>query len=204
MTGSGTNSVAASGGLTSFLAEARAAITPRIAVPALLLLVVLTGSNIVLLLNLPAPGERPGAAALLAAFARLAGLLVFLVPLVRILAGSPRPAWKADGAFFLFILVVIFSLALAAGLARAFGMPSDAPRLALRTLAATLIVTPLAPWIVGVASAVPLGADPRRFLRDFGRWLLPLMVWSVLIVTPLAFVHAAVDMALLEGRIGFA
>jgi hypothetical protein len=203
MTEPGMAAPAGAGGLMGFLAEARRAITPAIAVPALLLLVVLAASNIVLLLNIPAPGERPGAAAALAALARLLGLLVFLVPLVRILAGSPRPAWKADGAFFLFILVVILSLALAAGLAAAFGMPSDPPRLALRTLAATLIQTPLAPWIVGVAAAVPLGVDPTRFLRDFGRWLPPLMVWSIILVAPLAFVHAWVDMALLEGRIAW-
>lgn len=203
MTNSGVTAAAANGGLMSFLAEARAAITPRIAVPALLLLVLLTASNIALLLTSPAPGERPDAAVLLAALVRLVGLLVFLVPLVRIMSASLRPAWKADGAFFLFSLVVILSLALAAGLAAAFGMASDPLRLALRTLAATLIVTPLAPWIVGIASAVPLGANPARFLRDFGRWLPPLMVWSVLVVTPLAFVHALVGMALLEGRIGW-
>lgn len=188
-------------GLMDFLADARRAITPQIAVPAVPLLVVLTASNIVLLLNIPAPGERPGAAAALAALARLAGLFVFLVPLVRIMTGSPRPAWKPDGAFFLFILVVILSLALATALAAAFGMPSDPLRLALRTIAATLVLTPLAPWMVGVAAAVPLGIDPRRFLRDFGRWLVPLMVWSLVLTAPLAFVHAWVDMALLEGRI---
>ena len=194
---------AGEGGLVGFLAEARGTMTPRIAVPALLLLVVLTASNIVLLLNIPAPGERPGAAAALAALARLVGLLVFLVPLVRILTDSPRPAWKPDGAFFLFILVVIFSLALAAGLAAIFGMQSDPLRIALRTLAATFILTPLAPWVVGVAAAVPLGTNPTRFLRHFGRWLLPLLVWSLLVVAPLAFAHALVDMALLEGRIAW-
>jgi hypothetical protein len=184
-----------------FLAEARRTIAPGIAMPALLLLIVLTASNIVLLLNIPAPGERPGAAAALAALARLAGLFVFLVPLIRIMTRSPRPPWKLDGAFFLFILVVILSLALAAGLAAAFGMPSDPLRLALRTIATTLVLTPLAPWIVGVAAAVPLATNPMRFLRDLGRWLLPLMVWSLLLTAPLAFVHAWVDMALLEGRI---
>lgn len=194
---------AGAGGPIGFLAEALRSITPRIAVPALLLLIVLTASNIVLLLNIPAPGERPGAAAVLAGLARLVGLFVFVVPLVRILAGSPRPAWKPDGAFFLFILVAILSLALAAGLALACGMPSDPLRLALRTLATTFILTPLAPWIVGVAAAVPLGTNPTRFLRDFGRWLPPLLVWSLLVLAPLAFVHAWVDMALLEGRIAW-
>lgn len=190
-------------GMAGFLAEARQAITPRIAVPALLLLVVLTASNIVLLLNVPAEGERPNAAAALAALARLAGLLVFLVPLIRILAGSRRPAWKPDGAFFLFIPVVVLSLGLAAGVAAAFGMPADPLRLALRTAVTTLVLTPLAPWIVGVAAAVPLGLNPGRFLRDFGRWLVPLMVWGLVLVAPLAFLHAWIDMALLQGRIAW-
>jgi hypothetical protein len=187
----------------SFLTEASRALTPRIAVPALLLLIVLTASNIVLLLNLPAPGERPGAAVALAGLARLVGLLVFLVPLVRIMAESSRPAWKPDGAFFLFALVVLLSLVLGVALAAAFGMPSDPLRLALRTVATTLVLTPLAPWMIGMAAAVPLGANPVRFLRGFGSWLLPLMLWSLVIVTPLAFVHALIDMALLEGRVGW-
>jgi hypothetical protein len=194
---------ASDGGFMGFLREARRAVTARIAVPALVLLAVLTASNIVLLLNIPAAGERPGGMVALAGLARVIGLLVFLVPIVRMLAGSPRPAWKPDGAFFLFILVVILSLLLAAGLALAFGMPSDPLRLALRTVATTLILTPLAPWIVGVAAAVPLGTNPTRFLRDFRRWLAPLMLWSLLLVTPLAFIHALVDMALLEGRIAW-
>jgi hypothetical protein len=194
---------ASDGGFIGFLMEARRAVPARIAVPALLLLGVLTASNIVLLLNIPAAGEPPGGMVALAGLARVVGLLVFLVPIVRMLAGSPRPAWKPDGAFFLFILVVILSLLLAAGLALAFGMPSDPVRLAARTVATTLILTPLAPWIVGVAVAVPLGTNPTRFLRDFRRWLAPLMIWSLLLVTPLAFIHALVDMALLEGRIAW-
>jgi len=198
-----TEAKAVAGGFIVFPAEAYRAITPSVAVPFLLLLVVLTASNIVLLLNIPDPGERVGVAAALAGLARLVGLLVILVPLIRILTGSPRPPWRVDSAFFLFIPVVILSLALAAGLAAAFGMQSDPIRLALRTVATTLVLTPLAPWVVGAAAAVPLGADPRRFLRGFGRWLPPLLVWSLLVVTPLAFVHAWVDTALLEGRIAW-
>lgn len=203
MTQAGLGKSAGAGGLIQFLAEARQSVTPRVAVPALLLLAVLTASNIVLLLNIPLPGEPLDGVAVVAGLARLAGLLVFLVPLVRILAASPRPPWKPDAAFFLFAAVVIASFAVAGGLAAAFGVSPGPLRLALRTLAATLILTPLAPWIVGVAAAVPLGTNPARFLRDFGRWLAPLMVWSLLIVTPLAFIHALVDMALLQGRIGW-
>jgi hypothetical protein len=186
-----------------FLEEARARVTPRILLPAALLLVVLTASNIVLLLNIPAEGERPGGVALLAGLARLLGLFVFLVPLIRKLAGSERPAWKLDGAFFLFIPVVILSVALAAALAAAFGMSSDPVRIAFRSVATTLVLTPFAPWIVGAAAAVPAGANPARFLRDFGRWLPPLLLWSLLLLTPLAFGHAMIDMALLEGRIAW-
>lgn len=191
------------GGLLGFLGEARRTVTPRIALPALLLLVVLTASNIVLLLNIPAEGERPSLAAALAAAGRLIGLLVCLVPLCRILAASPRSPWKPDGAFFLFIPAVLLSMALGVALAAGFGMTSDPLPLALRTIAATLVLAPLAPWIVGVAAAVPLGLDPRRFLRDFGRWLPQLIIWSLLLAAPLAFAHAMIDMALLEGRTGY-
>src|SRR5688572_9165289 len=189
------------GDIFGFLGEARRTVTPRIALPVLLLLVVLTASNIVLLRNLPAEGETPNLAAALAAAARIIGLLVCLVPLCRILTDSPRRPWKLDGAYFLFIPAVLLSLALGVALAFAFGMSSDPLPVALRTIATTLVITPLAPWIVGIAAAVPLGLDPRRFLRDFGRWLPQLVLWSLLLVAPLAFVHAMVDLALLEGRI---
>lgn len=191
------------GGWLGFCGEARRTVTPRIALPALLLLIVLTGSNIILLLNKPPAGEPLGLVASLAGLARVVGLLVFLVPLCRILAGSPRPPWKLDRAFFLFIPVVILSLALAAALAFAFGMSPDPLQLALRTIAATLLLAPLAPWIIGVAAAVPLGLDPRRFLRDFGRWLPQLIFWSLLLAAPLAFAHSMIDMALLEGRVEY-
>ncbi|HEY0012322.1 MAG TPA: hypothetical protein VGB79_05660 [Allosphingosinicella sp.] len=192
---------ASAGWLTGFLGEARAAITRRILLPAAALLAVLTATNIVLLLNLPAPGERAGGVAVLAGAARLAGLLVFLVPLVRILAGSRRPPWRPDGAFFLFAPFVILSLALGAALILAFGDPFDPVRIALRTAATTLILSPLAPWIVGIVAAVPLGLSPTRFLRDFRLWLPPLLIWSLLLVTPVAWLHAVIDVALLQERV---
>lgn len=193
-------------GMLAFVQEARGRLDSGIALPAAALLVVLTASNIGLLLDLPAPGERPGPVLLAAGLARVVGLFFFSVPILRVMAGSERRPWELDGAFFLFYPVAMFSLGVAAVLALLFtdpANPADALRIVLRTGAATAIMAPLAPWLVGIAAAVPLGINPARFLIRFRRWLPHLLFWLLLLVTPLAALHAMIDMALVQGRIGW-
>lgn len=192
------------GGLMGFLAEARQGLDGRIAVPALLMLATLTASNIVLLRNLPPPGEMLGGIAALATLGRVIGLFILSVPLLRLMSGSQRPAWRPDGAFFLYFAVVLFSLALGAALVLALidpADPGDPLRQGLKALVTTLIVSPLAPWLVGIAAAVPLGLNPTRFLRRFGDWFPHLLFWMLVLVTPLAAVHAVLDMGLLRGEV---
>ena len=189
-----------SGGLTGFLAEAVGRLrNRRIVFPAVMMLLLLTFSNIVLLLNLPKPGQLPSVAAIVAIGARLLGLAVIGVALLRTLAGSSRPAWRLDGALLLYIAATLVSLAVGSLLAELMGSSREPISVLTRSIVTAIVLAPFAPWLVGIAVAVPLGWNPRRFMRDFGRWLPPLILWALLIVTPLGVAHALLDFRLMEG-----
>jgi hypothetical protein len=187
-------------GLIAFVAEAASAIFRRpMLVPALLLLVVLTGSNIVILFNLPAAGRLPNLPFFAAAFVRIAGILILSSAILRIGAPSERPAWRLDGGFWLYSLAVVLSIGLAAAETALLGDPTDPAGLALRSALSTLVLAPFATWFVGMNVATPLGWRPRRFMRRFGRWLPPLILWSLLLITPMGVVHALIDIRLIAG-----
>jgi hypothetical protein len=188
------------GDLFAFSAEAYGHIAKRaVLMPAVLLLLVLTISNIVILLDAPPPGAAPGLRLLAAAAARIVGLLVLSVALLRIAASSERPPYRIDGAFLLYIAGVALSLGLGVLLAFALGEPTHPATIALRSLVTTVLLAPLAPWMVAIAVAVPLAWDARRFVRDLRLWLPHLLLWSLLLVTPMAVLHAVIDVALLAG-----
>ena len=189
-----------SGGFGGFLAEAVGRLrNRRIVFPAVMMLLLLTFSNIVLLLNLPKPGQLPSVAAIVAIGARLLGLAVIGVALLRTLAGSSRPAWRLDGALLLYIAATLVSLAVGSLLAELMGSSREPISVLTRSIVTAIVLAPFAPWLVGIAVAVPLGWNPRRFMRDFGRWLPPLILWALLIVTPLGVAHALLDFRLMEG-----
>jgi len=188
------------GSIGGFLAEAIGRLrNPRIVFPAALMLLVLTFSNIVLLLNLPTPGQLPPIAAIVAIIARLLGLAAIGVALLRTLAGSSRPTWRPDGAFWLYLAATLVSLAVGSGIAAALGTSRAPLDVLVRSIVTAILLAPFAPWLVGIAVATPLGWNPRRFMRDFRRWLPPLILWGLLIVTPLGVVHALIDFRLMEG-----
>jgi hypothetical protein len=187
-------------GLGAFVADAYAVMRQRgMLLPALLLLVVLTGSNIVILFNLPRPDAMPPLPFLLAAFARIAGLLVISSAMLRIGAPSERPAWRLDGGFWLYTLSVLASVAVAAGTTIALGEKSDPLSLAARSAIDLVILAPFATWFVGMNVATPLGWRPTRFMRDFRGWLPPLVFWSLLLITPIGVLHAVIDFRLVAG-----
>ena len=187
-------------GLVTFVSEAASIILRRqMLVPALLLLVVLTGSNIVILLNLPQPGILPPLPFLIAAFVRIAGIIVLSSAILRLGAPSDRPEWRLDAGFWLYSVAIIASLALAAGEAALLGNPTDPAGLALRSAISTIILAPFAPWIVGMNVARPLGWRPTRFMRGFRRWLPQLIFWSLLLITPMGVLHALIDLRLIAG-----
>jgi hypothetical protein len=188
------------GGLTSFVSEAASIILRRpMLVPTLLLLVVLTGSNLAILLNLPQPGVLPPLPFLIAAFVRIAGILLLSSAILRIGAPSERPAWRLDGGFWLYSLAIFASLGLAFVEALLLGNPNDPPGLALRSVISMIVMAPFAPWIVGMNLAKPLGWNPTRFMRDFRRWLPALIFWSLLLITPMGVLHAMIDIRLAAG-----
>ncbi len=183
-----------------FFQEAIGRITQReLIVPALLMLVVLTASNIVLLLNLPGKGELPSAAAILAIAARLGGLAFVGVALLRVLTHSSRPRWRPDGAFWIYFLATIVSLGLGSLIGSLTGASREPLPILMRGILNTVIFAPFAPWMVGMAVAIPLGLNPMRFMRRFRLWLPSLIGWSLVIVTPLALMHALIDYRLIEG-----
>ena len=187
-------------GFTGFLAEAvRPLLSRPLLVPALALLVLLTVSNIVILFNLPAKGQLPPWPFLAAALARIAGLLLAAVAVLRLLTGSARPAWRPDGAFWLYGLTLLLGLAVTAAAAAATGGGRGLGATALRSVLVTLVSAPFAVWFTAIAVERPLAWRPAPNLRDFGRWLPPLLLWSLLLTTPLGILHARFDLWLLDG-----
>src|SRR3546814_3029227 len=77
--------------------------------------------------------------------------------------------------------------------------PETLSGIVLRNILLTVALAPLAPWAVGIAVATPLGWNPARFLRDFGRWLPHFVAWTLILVAPMAVLHAIIDLLLIDG-----
>ena len=169
------------------------------ALPALILLLVLTGSNIVILRNVPLPGEMPPPAFAAAAIVRIVGLIACAVALLRIVTGSARPAWRPDAGLWLYALLTMIGLGIGVAAGALVGAAADPPSLLLRSALTILLLAPFAPWMVGATVAVPIGWHPAHYLRDFGGWLPWLMFWSLVIVVPMGFAHAIIGLRLIAG-----
>lgn len=190
---------AAGAGFGGFLREALARVFDRRAlVPALVLLVLLTGSNIVLLLNLPTSGG-PSLPFIIAGLLRIFGVVFLAVGILRIIAPSQRSPWRPDGGFWLYVLTFLLSLRLTALLAQYGTTRADWVGLAINSVILTVVLSLFATWFVAIAVVRPLALDPRPYMRDFGRWYPQLLLWSLAIVTPLSVTHALLDMWLLQG-----
>jgi hypothetical protein len=191
---------AGQGRLLPFLVEALGALRRReLLVPALLLLLILTFTNIAILANIPARGAVPSAPFLAAAVARLVGLLVLAVGILRILTHSSRPLWLPDGGFWLYLLTFAASAGVNVAVAGLLGDRQDPVNLVARTVLVTLLLSPFMVWVVAIAVARPLAWRPGPWLRDLRRWWAPLVFWSLLAVTPMAVLHASIDIRLLKG-----
>jgi hypothetical protein len=171
----------------------------RLILPALLLGLFLTASNIAVLFVAPHHGARPGPAFAAAAFVRIAGLIVGVVALSRIMARSPRKPFMPDGAFWLSVVLFAVSIGIAAGIGRVFGRPPLPPLAAIASAAALgILQAPFAAWLTAVMVARPLAWDPRPWFTHFRAWLLPLIMGE-LILAPLALAHESLDVRLIEG-----
>jgi hypothetical protein len=189
------------GGLIAFVREALALLaSPRLIVPALVLTVLLTASNIVIALNAPREGAGGlGAAFAIAAFVRVAGLLVLAVAILRIMTGSPRPAYLPDAGFWLYALTFLVGVAVSAAVRIVVGAGDSIASIALVNAAVAVVTSPLAVWFGAFAVERPVPWSPAPWLRDLGRWLPYFLFWTLAVVTPLGILHATIDMNVLKG-----
>lgn len=186
-------------GWFSFLSEAMALLGGRkLALPVALLAILLTVSNIVILSNPPGGGASP-VPFILAAIVRVFGLIGFEAALLRLMLGGGRSPYRPDGAFWLFVLIVLGQIILSVALQRATRLGETVPELILANVLTTIALAPLAAWFAAAAVERPLAWDPRPWLSGFGRWLPQLIGWSLLLITPIAVLHAVLDRWLLAG-----
>lgn len=187
------------GGVLGFLGDALSSLRDRrLVLPVLLLTVMLTGTNIVLALNLPSNDEELrffGAVALV----RVLAVLVLAVAILRILNRSPRPAWRPDRALWLYGATFLFGLGLTLASVKLFGSRSEIVSGILTGVAVSLIGAPFAAWFTAIAVERPLAWRAGRWLRGFRDWLPPLVLWSLVLVVPLGQLHAAIDTFLVRG-----
>ena len=183
----------------AFLADAlRPVFSRRLVVPVIVLALLLTATNIVIVLNIPAPGEI-SAPFIAAAIARVAGLLVLAVGILRILSASARPPWRPDAGFWLYALATLALILVSGLIVRFIGDRTDPAALLGSSALFALIVAPLAPWLVAMAVAKPLAWRPGPYFREWGLWLPQLVFWSLLMATPLAALHAWIDSSVVGG-----
>lgn len=195
--------VAARTGLLGFLAEALARLADRrLIAPATILVILLTATNIVIARNLPVGGAPLPMPFAIAAAARLVALLVFAVSVLRILAGSPRPAWKPDGAFWLYGATILFGFGVAIAARLLLRADGDPLRDAAAGLVVNFVSAPFAAWFAAIAVERPLAWRAGRWMRAFGCWLPALLLWSILILLPLGQLHAGIDRFLIGGSAG--
>ena len=170
---------------------------------ALLFLLFLGGTNAVLALSKPAEGAAPGATFAVAGLVRMVALIAISVAALRIATNSPRRPWRTDGAFFLYFGISLLAFAaVAVGSFVGRELP-DLQRIIVTQGVGLLLIAPLTVWAVAAAVERPLALGPR--FRGLGTWLPPFLLWAVLLVLPLAIVHAGTSLHLLKwaGRDGF-
>lgn len=183
----------------TFLREALTALFERRVIgPALALVVLLTVSNIVILTNAPREGASP-IAFILAAIVRVLGLIWLQAAILRLVIGAGRSPYRPDGAFWLFLLIVFVELIASVALQRLAGLGEDVAALALSNVLTTIALAPLAAWSAAAAVERPLAWDPRPWLSGFARWLPQFIGWALLLITPIAVLHAMLDRWLIAG-----
>jgi hypothetical protein len=161
-------------------------------------LLFLGSTNAVLALYKPEAGAKPGLVFALAGLVRVLALIAIGVAALRIATSSPRRRWIPDGAFWLYFALSLIGLA-AAGLGVALGARlGETGRIVLTEVAGVVLVAPLAVWMVAAATERPLALSPVPSFRGLGLWLPALVVWSVILIVPLACLHAILSMRLID------
>ena len=191
------------GGLIGYLRNSLGALrTPRLIVPVLLLTLLLTASNIVILMNLPTQGAAPGLGFALAAAVRVLGLLLLSAAILRIVAGSARRPFMPDAGFWLYALTFVLGVGATALVRVLTGVEQSLPGIVVTNILAALLLAPLTAWFVALAVERPVPWSPARWVRALPAWLPHFLFWTFVIVTPLAALHAGIDMRLARGEAG--
>ncbi|HEX8514506.1 MAG TPA: hypothetical protein VF688_15545 [Allosphingosinicella sp.] len=188
------------GGLTAFLREALALLaTPRLLVPALALMVLLTVSNIVIASNVPTEGKKLEAAFAVAALVRVAGLLVLAVAILRTMTASARPRFRPDAGFWLYALTFIAGAAVSVAVRLVTGEDDSLGTIAVGNVASAVVLAPLAVWFGALAVERPVPWNPVPWLSVPGRWLPHFLLWTLTVSTPLGVLHAWIDTSVVKG-----
>jgi len=191
--------VAARTGLLGFLAEAVASLADRrLIAPAAILLVLLSSVSMVLARTVPTRLAPFPPTLIVAAAASLLGLLIVSVAVLRILGGSPRNPWRPDGALLLFGATILFGFGVSEGVRWILG--DGEPLRAVAAAALVNVVTaPFAAWFAAIAIERPLAWQASRWMRGFRSWLLPYLLWSLLLLLPLGQLTAALVTRIVAG-----
>lgn len=191
---------AGNSGFMSFLREALALLASRrLLAPALALMVLLTASNIVVASNVPAEGEKLGPAFAVAAFVRVAGILVLAVAILRTMTGSARPRFRPDAGFWLYALTFVVSAGVGVAVRLLLGEDDSLRTIAIANVVSAVILAPVAVWFGALAVERPVPWSPVPWLRGLGRWLPYFLFWTLAVSTPLAILHAAIDTSVVKG-----
>lgn len=161
-------------------------------------LIFLGGTNALLALYKPEAGARPGLLFALAGLVRVLALIAISVAALRIATSSPRRRWSPDGGFWLYFVLTLIGLAGAAFSALLGTGLGTAARILLTELAGIVLVAPIAVWTVAAATERPLALSPAPRFRRLGQWLPAYLLWSLLLVVPLACLHAFLSLKLIE------
>jgi hypothetical protein len=187
------------GGPVAFLREALALLaSPRLLAPVAALLALLTVSNIVIAANVPAEGEKLGPAFAVAALARVAGLLVLAVAILRTMTASARPRFRPDAGFWLYALTFVAATGVSVAVRLLTGEGDSLGSLALASVLTSVVTAPFAVWFGALAVERPVPWGPAPWLRGLRLWLPHFLFWTVLVVTPLAVLHAAIDSSVVK------
>lgn len=187
-------------GLANFLNDAvHPLMAPKLRTQIVLLVALATLTTVVLATHASPQGERPGGIFVATAVARLAGLLLLQIAILREITASRRGRWTLDAAFWLHALTLPLGIALSESVQKLLGAsPNDSVSLLLAGVLLDAITAPLAPWLVAIAVEKPLAWRPGPWFRRWSLWLAPLMFWGVAL-RPLAVTHSSMNTWLLEG-----
>ncbi|HEX2762614.1 MAG TPA: hypothetical protein VHM92_02045 [Allosphingosinicella sp.] len=171
---------------------------PRWRPIAALLFLFLGGTNAVLALLRPEAGEKPGLHFAVAGLIRVLALIAISVAALRIATASPRRTWMPDAGFWAYLLMGLAGLA-AAFVGALLGAPyGNAVRIPVTEVVGAAVGALLAVWGVALAVERPLALSPAPRFRNLAAWLPHLLLWSLLLVVPIACLHAWLSLRLVQ------